>query len=166
MQHNSTTSPLLHLPSEIRNRIFKLVFSLPERPCVRFLGDEHQAIAVPGQSESVHFGGYLHLTQPFHPWGTRSLHLQVLRVCRQIYAEAALLPYASNKFSCESPQALEEFERKLKPVQRQPIKEPICVGHGAITRHFVKLGLSGRIWTAPSRYMAMPNNRSVFQAGI
>lgn len=27
-----------------------------------------------------------------------SLHLQVLRVCRQIYAEAALLPFALNDY--------------------------------------------------------------------
>lgn len=38
--------------------------------------------------------------------GKMSLHLQVLRVCREIYAEAALLPFALNDFSCEDPVAL------------------------------------------------------------
>lgn len=65
------------------------------------------------------------------------------------YAEAALLPYASLRFSCESLQTLEEFESKLKPVQRQAIKEPIHVGHGGKSRQSVTLDLSGQIRTAP-----------------
>ena len=140
----NTTSPLLRLPSEIRNRILKLVFIQQERPCVRSMSHIYTANAVPGQSESVHFGGYLYLTQHFRPWGRRSLHLQVLRVCRQIYAEAALLPFALNNFSCESPRALEEFERTLKPVQRQAIREHIRNGHGGRSRPQVNLSLSSK----------------------
>ena len=143
MQRNATASPLLRLPSEIRNRILKLVFTQPQPPCIRSLSHCHKANAVPGQPESVHWGGYLYFTQHFRPWGEMSLHLEVLRVCRQIYAEAALLPFALNNFSCESQPALEEFESKLKRVQRQAIREPIRIGHGSRARPQRDFDLSG-----------------------
>ena len=143
MQRNAATSPFLRLPSEIRNRIFKLVFTQQERPCLRSVRHYHRANAVPGQPESVHFGGYLYVTQHFRPWGEMSLHLQVLRVSRQVYAEAALLPFALNNFSCEDPPTLEAFEGKLKPVQRQAIQESIRIGHGGQGRQQVNLDLSG-----------------------
>lgn len=143
--------PLLRLPSEIRTRIFKFVFTQQKWPCVRSVSHHHKTNAVPGQPESIHFGGYLYLTQHFNPWDNMSLHLQVLRVCKQIYIEAALLPYALNNFFCESPLALEEFESKLKPVQRQAIQEPIRIGHGGKSRPQINLDLSGWIETAPRR---------------
>lgn len=158
MQRNAT-APLLRLPSEIRNRILKLVFTQQEQPCVRSLGHIHKANAVPGQPESVHFGGYLYLTQHFKPWGRRSLHLQVLRVCRQIYAEAALLPFVLNNFSCESPRALEEFENILKPVQRQAIQGHIRIGHGGRARSQVDLDLLEKIETAPRKGTGTPRRQ-------
>ena len=88
------------------------------------------------------------MTQHFRPWGKMSLQTQVLRVCRQIYAETALLPFALNNFSCEDPPTLEAFEGKLKPVQRQAIIEPIRIGHGGKGRPQVNLDLSGRSRTA------------------
>lgn len=151
MQSNASTSPILRLPSEIRNRMLKLVFTQQERPCLRSVSHCHKANAVPGQPESVHYGGYLHVTQHFRPWAEMSLQLQVLRVSRQIYAEAALLPFALNNFSCEDPPTLEEFEASLKPVQRQAIQEPIRIGHGGKSRPQVNLNLSGWIRTAPRK---------------
>lgn len=143
MQRNATASPLLRLPSEIRDRILELVFTQPQPPCVRSFSHCHTANAVPGQPEAVHWGGYLYLTQHFRPWGEMSLHLEVLRVCRQIYADAALLPFALNDFSCDSQAVLEEFEGKLKPVQRRAIREPIRIGHGGCARPQRDFDLSG-----------------------
>ncbi len=151
MQRNARASPILRLPSEIRNRILELVFIQQERPCVRLLNHAHKANAVPGQPESVHWGGYLYLTQHFSPWRRLSLHLQVLRVCRQIYAEAALLPFALNNFSCESQPALEEFEDKLKPVQLQAIQEPLRIGHGGKSRPPMNFDLSERVRRTPRK---------------
>ncbi|KAL5113340.1 hypothetical protein ACEQ8H_008786 [Pleosporales sp. CAS-2024a] len=45
----------------------------------------------------------------------------LLRVCRQMYAEAALLPFSLNTF-CLRPQSVEHFlHRCLKPAQRNAI---------------------------------------------
>ena len=127
MQSNASTSPIPRLPSEIRNRILKLVFTQQERPCLRSVSHYHKANAVPGQPESVHYGGYLHVTQHFRPWAEMSLQLQVLRVSRQIYAEAALLPFALNNFSCEHPPTLESSTPVLSLCKGRLFKSPYAL---------------------------------------
>jgi hypothetical protein len=76
-QHNANT-PLLSLPPEIRNIIFKEVLG-------------HRAIhiyALPGIETLDHPAGY-----PIN-----SNEFALTHVCRQIYADTALLPYSLNTF--------------------------------------------------------------------
>jgi hypothetical protein len=76
-QHNAN-SPLLSLPPEIRNIIFKEVLG-------------HRAIhihALPGIETLDHPAGYPITENEF----------ALTRVCRQIYADTALLPYSLNTF--------------------------------------------------------------------
>ncbi|KAF1997458.1 hypothetical protein P154DRAFT_393774, partial [Amniculicola lignicola CBS 123094] len=62
-QKNRTQSPLLRLPSEIRNQIYDLVFSGKKV----YMGTEHQLFEWPA---------YLH-----------NVSISLLCACRQLYAE-------------------------------------------------------------------------------
>ena len=71
-QRNATSSPLLRLPPEIRNMIYTLIIDV-----------------VTVVFTKARLGRGRHPIQD---------GLALLRVCRQIHAEAALLPYALNTF--------------------------------------------------------------------
>jgi hypothetical protein len=71
-QRNATSSPLLRLPPEIRNMIYTLII------------DVNTVVFT-----KAGLGRGRHPIQD---------GLALLRVCRQIHAEAALLPYALNTF--------------------------------------------------------------------
>ena len=71
-QRNATSSPLLRLPPEIRNMIYTLIIDV-----------------VTVVFTKARLGRGRHPIQD---------GLALLRVCRQIHAEAALLPYAFNTF--------------------------------------------------------------------
>ena len=117
MKRNSTTSRLLSLPPEIRNRIYILV-----------LGDERLAIYYEPHQHKYeqinYFRGGL-----FHHWvldrdirdARRTLHLGLLRVCRQTYGETALLPYALNEFSFGNDWIRRKFWKKTKPAQQRAV---------------------------------------------
>ncbi|CAE7002197.1 hypothetical protein P3342_001556 [Pyrenophora teres f. teres] len=94
-------SPLLRLPPEIRNKIWDLAL-----------------------------GGMLYrVEQIYKPRSyklksspTQLAGISLLRVCRQIYAEAAMLPILSNTFAfCSFPSTAIRAVRKLKPYQRNQI---------------------------------------------
>ncbi|KAH6849564.1 hypothetical protein B0T12DRAFT_486270 [Alternaria alternata] len=70
-QRNATSSPLLRLPPEIRNMIYTLILDV-----------NTVMVAHAGLVRSRRF----------------EISVTLLRVCRQIHAEAALLPYAFNTF--------------------------------------------------------------------
>lgn len=60
------------------------------------------------------------------PWSVDDIHLDLLRVCRQIYQEAVLVPFASNRFVLgitEPPESkrLEPFLARLVPAQVRAI---------------------------------------------
>jgi hypothetical protein len=69
-QRNATSSPLLRLPPEIRNMIYTLILD------VNTVMVAHAGLVRSRLETSLTF----------------------LRVCRQMHAEAALLPYALNTF--------------------------------------------------------------------
>ena len=52
----------------------------------------------------------------------RKLDLGVLRVCKQVYEEARLIPYAANTFSIREPSVFEAFTQQLLPVQIQCVR--------------------------------------------
>ncbi|KAI4948611.1 hypothetical protein J4E86_007959 [Alternaria arbusti] len=82
-QHNATASPLLRLPAEIRNMIFAYALSH---------GDIKLKV-IPRLPDTSMFLDY---------WEHRNwpdpVNISLLYACRQIYFEAALLPYELNTF--------------------------------------------------------------------
>ena len=120
---NATESPLLRLPAEIRNRVYGYVLGgktlhiikyhkSPSKVVFRYNtcrlpeADSHQADCVrENGSENTSFD-YIkyHEAQGCRFAGrdrfnTGRLDIQLLRVCRQIHREAALIPYTMNTFS-------------------------------------------------------------------
>ena len=113
MTRNANVSPFLRLPPEIRLRIYNFVFGGQD---IR-IGYRPSAIRIPDKSEPLvtaqHWGsGFHHHT--VHGSG-RGLDLRLLRVCRHVYTETALLPYALNKFSFPSEDVRKEFQRTARP---------------------------------------------------
>ena len=53
------------------------------------------------------------------------LDIRLLRVCRQIFTEAALLPYALNEFTFESQRVRRQFEKSMRPGKKQIVKKAI-----------------------------------------
>ena len=80
-ERNATTSPLLRLPAEIRNEIFSYAMSNSTITIAHTVATHNQSIPSKG------------FYNP-RPYPAASL----LFVCRQIYSEIAILPYALNKF--------------------------------------------------------------------
>lgn len=77
---NNESSPLLRLPPEMRNLIFRYA-----------LGGKKFLISRVGRKEQ-----YLHVTTV---GGESTNHFSLLRVCRQIYAETVLLPFTLSTFT-------------------------------------------------------------------
>ena len=124
MNRNSTVSPFLRLPAETRNKIYGLVIS-----------DHHLRVGyTPHQSKieqkdhrryRVHVGGGLyHYIKgrrriDYRHQKPLTLHLGLLRVCRQIYSEAALIPYATNSFTFENQWVMRRCFKTLRPTQKR-----------------------------------------------
>ena len=123
MKRNSTTSRLLSLPPEIRNRIYNLVLGR-ERLAINYEPHQHKYKQTNHHRQRVHFGGglyhYLDLNH-YRPGARHTLHLGLLRVCRQIYGETALLPYALNEFAFENGWVRRKFWKETKPAQQRAI---------------------------------------------
>ena len=133
MTRNSSASPFLRLPPEIRVRIYSLVLGgqqlwISHSGCrIRF--------GTPGKSQLGPSSQY------FHRWGTfghftaeplssinpfsSTLHLGLLRVCRQIYIETALLPYALNTFTFKDDLVRKLFEQSARPGKKRVQKKAV-----------------------------------------
>lgn len=138
MEHNRSTSAFLRLPPEIRVRIYKFV-----------LGGQRLWISHTGSKVELRKTGKTHLLDPqlgpssqyFHRGGSfghstadplssvdlfrNALHLGLLRVCRQIYAETALLPYALNKFTFRDDLVRRMFEQSARPGKKRVQKKAV-----------------------------------------
>ena len=107
MRRNSTVSPFLRLPAEIRNNIYGFVFGYHLLK-ILYIRHERRIKTINGERHRVHIGGgYTNrLAGPERVYDEQQkvegLHLGMLRVCRQVYDEAALLPYALNRVAFEN----------------------------------------------------------------
>lgn len=117
MNRNASVSPLLRLPPEIRIRIFKFV-----------LGGQQIWIGhYPSYSNNFdpsHYGGAFYHLNTADGTG-RGLDIRLLRVCRQVFMETSLLPYALNHFSFVSTSVRQEFERLVRPGKKKVQKKAI-----------------------------------------
>jgi hypothetical protein len=98
---NVRSSPLIRLPGELRNLIYGYA-----------LGEDR-------------FGcyGFVRRTHPTLAWGERENRLALLRVCHQIYEEAALLPFSLNEFKFAYCKGFLDFCLALGPTKRRAIRK-------------------------------------------
>ncbi|KAF2253363.1 hypothetical protein BU26DRAFT_399624, partial [Trematosphaeria pertusa] len=91
---NQRESPLLRLPAELRNKIYSYVL-----------------------------GGRLWELKDTLTAGSREKNsMSLLRVCRQINAETASLPFELGTFSFESLSALMQWSQRMPPKQRDAVR--------------------------------------------
>ncbi|KAF6828700.1 hypothetical protein CPLU01_08362 [Colletotrichum plurivorum] len=118
---NKLLSPLLRLPPEIRNKIYRILLSSRR---IHVLHDP--------RSQSFHC---VALHPPANPWRYRPRHVLsrgmtlLGPVCRQLYHETDLMAYGENTWSWQTLGVMERFlvtERRLGRVQRGAMRE-VCV---------------------------------------
>lgn len=124
MKRNSAVSPFLRLPGEIRNKIYG--FTLGDHHLwVGYTPHENKTKTIKHQRYKVHIGGGLynrlagHEQKYYRQQEVRTLHLGLLRVCKQVYGEAALLPYEMNVFTFENDWVMRRCLKTLRPAQKR-----------------------------------------------
>ncbi|KAK3631017.1 hypothetical protein LTR56_015982 [Elasticomyces elasticus] len=127
---NATASPLLSLPPEIRTRIWRSLLSghtihidasaidkVQHHVCKNTISDYELAQNLKADKDTIRFQTYQDHHAGCKPTNHNDnegkaesrLHLNVLRACRQIHQEAAILPYAENVFAFASNDDLDFF---------------------------------------------------------
>lgn len=117
MNRNASVSPFLRLPPEIRIRIYRLV-----------LGGQQIFIGL--YPNAFDHNNRSHCGERFYHFNTvngrgRGLDIRLLRVCRQVFTETALLPYAHNHFSFETISVRQHFEALVRTGKKQAQKKAI-----------------------------------------
>lgn len=131
MNRNSVVSPFLRLPGEIRNKIYGFVVG-GHHIRIGYTPHLHQSKTIKGEPHRIHVGGgfFHHLAARGKPsrryQKAQSLHLGLLRVCRQVYGEAALLPYSANMFSFRDDRVMMRCLKTLRPAQKRAMGQPLC----------------------------------------
>ncbi|KAH3989403.1 hypothetical protein HBI25_120030 [Parastagonospora nodorum] len=99
-------SPLLRLPGELRSRIWEYVLG----------GYELRSVYIKNSQQIT-------VKRMVPPFAERMNGTQLLRTCRQIYTETALLPYRANTFILETLDTIKHELKKMKPFQRARIEK-------------------------------------------
>jgi hypothetical protein len=103
---NNQDSPLLRLPPELRDRIWGFAIGAHVLRVVYTNSPANKTVVK---------------IQP--PFKENRNTLALLRTCRQIYSETALLPYKSSTYSCDLWQPLSHGLRHMKRFQRAQIED-------------------------------------------
>ncbi|KAI4647763.1 hypothetical protein J4E93_004173 [Alternaria ventricosa] len=102
-QLNQENSPLLQLPAELRNRIYKFVLH------------DHRPVYVDIPALSDEFGN-------FGPRDNTRGKQALLCTCRQVHSEAPMMYFALNTFQFDLDTSLIEFTRSLTAEQLSAVK--------------------------------------------
>lgn len=156
---NLKNAPLLRVPAEILNIIYRLVLGdcfihiwregdedrcgiPPFTICSKSAATEAKAYerSVRGKldDDEIRHGSYCGLSS-----GRVKDFLAPLRVCRQIYFEATEILYATNTFSFENPVICSTFMKALPQVQKNKIAK-IHVQFSGLGFPYFKSGLDGQ----------------------
>lgn len=139
MSCNYAASPLFRLPPEIRVRIYGLVLGGKQLWIAH--SDSKVELEKPEKNlqpqgpRSAQYGHYrhrcgrsYHFTADSFAWTMPSitvLHLGLLRVCRQVYTETALLPSTPNTFTFSDDLVRREFEQSARPGKKRVQKKTV-----------------------------------------
>ncbi|KAF2464044.1 uncharacterized protein BDR25DRAFT_99113 [Lindgomyces ingoldianus] len=102
---NSTNSPILCLPAEIRAKIFRFALSGPD---IELIGGDagHIYMKIPTKYTSI----------------VQQYAFGLLQTCRQIYAEAATLVYSENTFVFQEANLVQRWLRRRLPAQKMVVE--------------------------------------------
>lgn len=139
MDRNYSTSPFLRLPPEIRLSIYRLVLG-GQQLWIGHTGSKLEK-KKPRKTVRAQEAQLEQSCQWFHRWGgfyhypadiansanpfNSALCLSLLRACRQIYIETALLPYALNAFTFKNDSVRKLFEQSARPGKKRVQKKAI-----------------------------------------
>lgn len=140
-EQNAAKSPLLRLPPELRNRMYRLVLgdrTLHISPsaesglykgsvCIADLDDHEDAQHIKAKHSEEHDSYWVRhkacgSRQKLVRTADMQLATNILQVCREIHAEAALIPFQDNTFSFSEMGAVEPFLREIVPAQARAIQ--------------------------------------------
>jgi hypothetical protein len=140
---NQSTSPLLRLPGELRNRIYELVLG-GKTICVEFKTwhnlERNGHTALDCQFK-YHYKVMNAKTNPWAPYISTAIqqseglsrNFTLLNgVCRQLYQETAVLPYKLNRWAFANHLTMWNFlvvERRWTRAQRESIEELVVSDH-------------------------------------
>ena len=116
MNRNASVSPFLRLPPEIRLQIYKLV-----------LGGQRLWIDFDGSMGGMYYGGDSPKSMHTSTFNGRpqGFDISILRLCRQVFTETALLPFALNKFAFQDDIVRRAFERSARPGKKRAQKKAV-----------------------------------------
>jgi hypothetical protein len=128
---NATESPLLRLPPEIRNMIFKFASQPDWSGWIGCYFNRRGCISRSGTSTRAYKSE------------TRAFAIHLPQVCRQIYSETATLIYSENCFAFQSERAMTKWLSKRLLAQREAIRYMMLP-------YFVysRIGRAGEGWAA------------------
>ena len=136
MERNHAVSPFLRLPPEIRVRIYGLVLG-GNVIWIEHIRPEVRYKPPPAKTKQTDRGSptNYHQGEGFRIFTARELPddkevdfaecVDMLHVCRQVYMEAALLPFALNKFLFEDDVARKVFEQGARPGKKRAQKKAV-----------------------------------------
>ena len=127
MLRNAAASPLLQLPPEIRLKIYKMVLGGNGL----WIGLEESKVGWDDLRQLHKGGGYIHVNMS-DALGT-GLDLRLLRVCRHVFCETALLPYALNQFTFQDESVARAFGRLTRPGKKVVQKK--AIGEYEVSEH-------------------------------
>ena len=121
MVRNASVSPFLRLPPEIRLQIYGFVFG----------GHQLWIDCTPSRVDfnrgdvPEHSAGHFYNVNVNGSGKTQRFDLRLLYVCRQIFTETSLLPYALNKFFFSTDEVRRAFGRAARPGKKLVQKRAI-----------------------------------------
>ena len=170
MVRNASVSPFLRLPPEVRLRIYGFVLGgqllwidcTPSKMSVVTHDTHIRKVLIEKcrdrsklrtsryaayDQQPEHSAGHFYHVNVDESSESQGYDLRLLHVCRQIFTETALLPYALNKFSFSTDEVRRAFEKSARPgkklVQKKAIGKYEIMGRANFEWRAVDMSVPG-----------------------